>query len=276
MPTFTDPRTDAAEASEALRGLAHATIRIDQPAQMYPVLGDLLAGVRSLRQVLDQLAAAHVTGQPRAFDDQGDAAIGAKDALAAADELHQAATLIDAAHDRLDAAMNAAGRIAWRPDPETARRWVSVVFFDGEEADRVLDLIQRDGTTAGIEHLSQWDYGEETTDAALTNGYVYDTPPVGNLDRTTTEGNYTLTYNPFLSHVSLLRAYDAPADFALAEPAPAPAVAAVGLGEGAGRAAPSTDTVASATTRKTPAVAGKDWFAATPRPAQHAGRGLGR
>lgn len=273
MPTFTDPTTDAAEASEALRGLAHATIRIEQPAQMYPVLGDLLAGARSLRQVLDQLASAHANGQPRAFDDHGDAAIGAKDALAAADELHQAATLIDAAHDRLDAAMNAAGRIAWHPEPETARRWVNVVFLDGEEADRVLDLIQRDGTTAGIEHLKQWDYGEETTDAALANGYVYDTPPVGKLDRTATEGDYTLTYNPFLSNVSLLRTHEAPPDPALAEPARA--VAAGGLGSGPGRAAPSTDAT-TATTRKTPGAAGKDWFAATPRPAQHAGRGLGR
>ncbi|MGO0577330.1 hypothetical protein [Ornithinimicrobium panacihumi] len=277
MPTFTDPTKDAAEASEALRGLAHATIRIDQPAQMYPVLGDVLAGVRSLRQVLDQLASTHIAGQPRAFDDDGDAAAGARDALAAADELHQTATLIDAAHDRLDAAMNAAGRIAWH-EPETpARRWVSVVFLDGEEADQVLDLIQRDGTTAGIEHLRQWDYGEETTDAALANGYVYDTPPVGSLDRTATEGDYTLTYSPFLSHVSLLRAHDAPADPALAEPAPAPAVAAGGLSGGPGRAASSMD-VASATaaTRKTPGAAGKDWFAATPRPAQHAGRGLSR
>ncbi|SMX77662.1 hypothetical protein BAURA86_00883 [Brevibacterium aurantiacum] len=274
MPTFSDPTKDAAEASEALRGLAHATIRIDQPAQMYPVLGDLLSGVRSLRQVLDQLASAHVSGQPRAFDDDGDAAAGAKDALAAADELHQAATLIDAAHDRLEAAMNAAGRIAWHPEPGTAGRWVGVVFLDGEEADRVLDLIQRDGTTAGIEHLKQWDYGDETTDAALANGYVYDTPPVGNLDRTTTEGDYTLIYNPFLSHVSLLRVYDAPPDPALDEPAPAPAIAAGGMGGGPGRVAPSTD--AAATTRRAPAVAGKDWFAAMPRPVQNAGRGLGR
>lgn len=276
MPTFSDPTTDAAEASEALRGLAHATIHIDRPAQIYPVLGDLLSGVRSLRQVLHQLASTHVAGQPRAFNDHGDAAAGARDALAAAEELHQAATLIDAAHDRLDAAMNTAGRISWHPEPETARRWVSVVFLDGEEADRVLDLIQRDGTTAGIEHLKQWDNGEETTDAALANGYVYDTPPVGNLDRTTTEGDYTLTYNPFLSHVSLLRAHDAPPDPALAEPAPAPVIAAGGLGGGAGRVAPSTNAAATAGRKPGAATVKKDWFAGATRSAQPTGRGLSR
>ena len=54
MPTFQDLTADAAEASEALRGLAHATRVFDDPADTYAVLGDLLAGVRSLRQVLDQ------------------------------------------------------------------------------------------------------------------------------------------------------------------------------------------------------------------------------
>ena len=58
MPTFQNPTAGAAEASEALRGLAHATRVFEDPADTYAVLGDLLAGVRSLRQVLDQLATA--------------------------------------------------------------------------------------------------------------------------------------------------------------------------------------------------------------------------
>lgn len=59
MPTFFDPVADAGEASEALRGLAHASREFEHPQDMYGVLGDLLSGVRSLRQVLDQLATAH-------------------------------------------------------------------------------------------------------------------------------------------------------------------------------------------------------------------------
>ena len=31
MPTFNDPTADAEEARQALRGLAHATMRIDDP-----------------------------------------------------------------------------------------------------------------------------------------------------------------------------------------------------------------------------------------------------
>lgn len=60
MPTYTDPRRDATEASEALRGLAHASRAMEHPADTHPILGELLAGVRSLRQSLDQLATAHL------------------------------------------------------------------------------------------------------------------------------------------------------------------------------------------------------------------------
>ena len=80
MPTFYDPAADAAEASEALRGLAHATHTFEHPEDLYPVIGDLISGVRSLRQVLDQLANAHITHHTRAADDDGNALIGASTA----------------------------------------------------------------------------------------------------------------------------------------------------------------------------------------------------
>ncbi|MGV2984279.1 hypothetical protein ACNPNP_11275 [Microbacterium sp. AGC85] len=210
MPTFQNSTRDAAEASEALRGLAHASRVFEDPADTYTVLGDLLTGVRSLRQVLDQLATAHVTNRVRAYDDAGDQTAGATYALAATAELQQAAALLDGVHDRVDAAMAASGRIAWHPAPTAAgpvSRWVSVVFLQGVEADEVLTIIDRDGADAAIGHLAGFDMGAETTQAALVNGYVYDTIPTGPLDRTTTDGAYALTYNHDHGHVSLLRAH---------------------------------------------------------------------
>ena len=207
MPTFHNPTADATEASEALRGLAHATRVFEDPADTYAVLGDLLAGVRSLAQAVNQLATAHVTHRVRAHDDAGDQAAGATNALTATTELQQAAALLDAVHDRVDAAMAASGRIAWHPEPTetpTVSRWVSVVFLQGQDADEVLAIIDRDGTDAAIEHLTGFDMGDETTQAAFVNGYVYDTIPTGPLDRTTTNGEYTLTYNHDHGHVSLL------------------------------------------------------------------------
>lgn len=272
MPTFTDPTKDAAEASEALRGLAHASRTFGQPSQMYPVMGDLLAGLRSLRQVLDQLAEAHATRQIHATDDHGNPTAGARDALAAADELHQAATLIDAAHDRLGAAMGAAGRIAWQPSAaRSVRQWVNIVFLQGNEADQVIDLISRDGAAAGIEHLKQWDYGDETTDAALENGYVYDTPPVGDLDRAVTDGDYALTYNPSHGHVSLHRAHDISLEPEAAEPPSPPAVDPARVAGAPARAAAAGAGPSSA---KGVAVK-KDWFATTTRSSHTSVRGLG-
>lgn len=388
MPTFTHPIDDAAEASQALRGLAHATRTFTDPSDTYPVLGDLLAGVRSLRQVLDQLAAAHIGGRSRAHDDAGNQTAGATAALAAADELHQAGTLVDAVHDRVDAAMSQSGRIAWHPAPEPLdtsgvvratvqageltltvwpdvplgehqryayriehpatgqniegrdlftgtgapvsaaralrelavflsaagesrqyaldhpgdhtdhdgafpewvadaarrnpdslaelidhdpdlprahdQRWVSVVFLQGEDADRVLDIIDRDGTDAAIDHLTGYDFGEETTQAALENGYVYDTPPTGTLDRTATRGAYTLTYSPFLGHVSLLRAHD---------PAPDPALRDTPTSTPASAPVSDAGTVERASSRARRSE-GKDWFARRPGASVSQGRGL--
>lgn len=59
MPTFEDPVTDAAEAQLALRGLAHATHAIKDPAELYSVLGSLSVALRSLEQSLHRLAAFH-------------------------------------------------------------------------------------------------------------------------------------------------------------------------------------------------------------------------
>ena len=155
MPTFYDPGADAGEASEALRGLAHASRRFARPHEMYGVVGDLLGGVRSLRQVLDQLATAHASNRPLAFDDSGDHLAGSKDALAAADELHQAATFIDQAEERLNVAMSAAGRIACHtvvPYPHGVP-----VIFTGERIRReqieyVSRIAEAGGEVNGIEY----------------------------------------------------------------------------------------------------------------------------
>lgn len=127
-------------------------------------------------------AAAHVTNRVRAHDDAGDQTAGANYALAATAELQQAAALLDGVYDRVDAAMAASGRIAWHPAPTAPgpmSRWVSVVFLQGQDADEVLTIIDRDGTDAAIEHLAGFDMGEETTQAAFVNGYVYNTIPTG-------------------------------------------------------------------------------------------------
>jgi hypothetical protein len=88
-------------------------------------------------------------------------------------------------------------------------RWISVVFLQGDEADAVLGMIDLRGAISAINHLQQWDYGDETIDAALTNGYVYDRIPVGRTDRTIEDDGspYALTYSKQFGYVSLLRRF---------------------------------------------------------------------
>lgn len=407
MPTFHDPLADAAEASEALRGLAHASRVLDGPADTYTVFGDLLAGVRSLRQVLDQLASTHLKLRDRAFDDNTDHSAGAASALAAADELHQAGTLLDQAHDRLDAAFSHSGRIAWHPAPvvdrdaererlaarlggdpaattveagtltlavwpdapvgehqryayritdtttdqtvqgrdlftgagtpvepdrairdlatflsaaaearqyaldhpgttpeqeglfpawvaEAARtnidavaelaehgparpgegavpqRWINVVFLQGDEADQVLNVIGRDAPDAAIEHMAQWDHGDETTNAALENGYVYDDqPPASGTDRTVAAAVYAMTYNHALGHVGLYRQLHTSPDPALLDDPPVPASIRTGPAPRAQQAAHE-----GREARRAALHADRDWFARPARTASGPSRGL--
>ena len=97
-----------------------------------------------------------------------------------------------------------------KPNPR-ASRWISVIFMQGEEADEVLGTIDRSGAAAAIEYLRQWDYGDETTDGALTNGYVYEGVPAGSTDRIfeNLDSPYALIYSAPFGHVSLLRRYSA-------------------------------------------------------------------
>ncbi len=229
MPTYENPVDDAAEADEALRGLAYATRSWDDPADTYRVTGEIVSSVRQLSQVMDQMAAVHLRHQARVTTDDGDYAAGAHAAIAAADGFQQASRLLDQVDDRLAAAFIQSGRIVWHPElrePETApQRWVSLVFLQGSEADPVLDLIDDEGIAAAVTYLASWDYGDETVEEAIANGHVYDELPAGVLDKTATHDVYTMTYNPHIGYVGLYRHPDAlpdPGVLGIDNPTPEP------------------------------------------------------
>lgn len=269
MPDFEGPLPDAAEAHAALHRLAYETRTIDSPARMYPVIGELLGGIRALRQVFDQLASANVNHRAYALDDDGNYLAGAHHALAVADELAQAVAALDQVHDRLNQASGHSSRIAWQSTPqfhsseptpasaEPARRWVNVVFLEGDAADELLDLIERAGPDAAITHLAGYDHGDETTQAALENGYVYDKPPAGMLDQVATADKYMLVYNPLFGHVSLNREHTSAPD-------PAPSLKQGPIGMAAGQHV------------QLPIQSKKqDWFAHPSGTSRQAGQGLG-
>jgi hypothetical protein len=91
---------------------------------------------------------------------------------------------------------------AWPPG-----RYYTVVFLQDNEGHAVVDLLEEKGADAVIEHLTQWDFGSETLDAALFNTEVYSEVPVYQGTRVAENGPYVLTYHPGLGDVHLLRAF---------------------------------------------------------------------
>ncbi len=224
MPTFDDPHAAARQATEALRGLAETTASLDDPRALSPLIGELQAATRSVTQVLRQLSHAHERHAVRALTKTGD--LGGELALDAFDALQETAGYIEAAGPHLDRAADTTAQMVW-PTEQPPERWISVVFLQGEEAEAVLEIIDRQGTDAAVEYLAGWDMADETEEDALENGYVYDAPPQSPNDRLATRDVYALTYNPDLGYVGLTRPMNVMPDpvlLHLVNPVPPPPV----------------------------------------------------
>ena len=101
-------------------------------------------------------------------------------------------------------------------DHELPTRYARIVFLQGEEADEVLDKLERweggnsvvyhghtdETVAAAVEHLAQWDFGDESEHD------VHDEPAAGPHDRTETVGDYVMSWNLGLSYVGLERKVD--------------------------------------------------------------------
>lgn len=121
MPTFSNPVQDATETRQSVRALAHASRAFADPEDTYQVVGELLGTLRSLEQVLEQVAATHVLHQDKAFLDNGDHEAGVDEAWAAANALRRAAELVQSAETAVDQASQHSSYIAWRPAPVASR-----------------------------------------------------------------------------------------------------------------------------------------------------------
>jgi hypothetical protein len=130
VPTFDDAAADAAEAQQALRGLAHATRTIDDPGQIYAVLGSLSTAAASLEQSLHQLGAFHDgPARTRAWLN-GDERAGRAASDQVSWELHRAGEILRQVAAALDRAHQMAAQIGYDhrnvpPLPEPTRSTAS-------------------------------------------------------------------------------------------------------------------------------------------------------
>jgi hypothetical protein len=113
MPTFDRPSTHADEAREALRRLAHATRQVEDPSEIYAVLGELTNGLASLAQSLHQIAVFHEGPVSKSAWVTGDARTGRAESYQVAWELHRAAEMVHQVANGLDRAHEVEGTIAY-------------------------------------------------------------------------------------------------------------------------------------------------------------------
>jgi hypothetical protein len=113
MPSFTNPNNDAEEAREALRGLAHATQYLDDPTEIYPVLGSITHGLASLAQALHQLGDFHDGPALNRAWVSHDARKGRSASYKVSWELHRAAEMLHQAAESIDRAHEVEATIAY-------------------------------------------------------------------------------------------------------------------------------------------------------------------
>ena len=113
MPTFENPAADADEVQAALRALAHATRSIDDPRQVYSVLGSLTSAIASLSQSLHQLAAFHDGEVKKGVWVAGDSRAGRVATYQVSWELHRAGEILRQVSESIASAHNAESRITY-------------------------------------------------------------------------------------------------------------------------------------------------------------------
>lgn len=117
MPTFEDAVADAAEAQQAIRGLAHAMRGMSDPSQGYPVLGSLTLGLASLEFALSQLARFYETTAQEQAAVQGDRDAGRASAQRVAEYLRASSEFVAHAVESVTYAHNADSEISYTPPP---------------------------------------------------------------------------------------------------------------------------------------------------------------
>ena len=74
-------------------------------------------------------------------------------------------------------------------------KYEDVVFFQGEEADEAMDILNNDGKDAALEFLKQWHYpGQHMGRHEL---------PHGTQDKTYEKDGYIMAWNPYLPYIGL-------------------------------------------------------------------------
>ena len=90
-------------------------------------------------------------------------------------------------------------------DTHDAAKYVEVMFAQGDDASELFDLLDAYGWDALIDRLTDWDYGQETEDAAVVNGDIYDGLPKYRGEQRVVSGEYTVIADWPYNYIALYR-----------------------------------------------------------------------
>ena len=124
MPT-SDSSTHAAQARESLRHLAHSSRRIEDPGELYDLLGDISLALNSMAQSLHQIARVHDHLEPGRARVAESARSGRATSYAVSWEVHRSAEILTQAASGIDRACQNEARIAYAPPDPTLNQPVS-------------------------------------------------------------------------------------------------------------------------------------------------------
>lgn len=115
MPTFENPATDADEVRAAVRALAHATRSVEDPRQIYSILGSLSSAVAAMSQSLHQLADVHDHPPTRSRWAPDMTSGGRSAAYSVSWDLRRAAEMLKHVGSTIDHAHEAEAKIVYHP-----------------------------------------------------------------------------------------------------------------------------------------------------------------
>ena len=124
MPT-SDSSTHATQARESLRSLAHSSRTIDDPSEIYDLLGDLSLALGSMAQSLHQIARVHDTLDPGRARVAESSRSGRATSYAVSWEVHRCAEILTQAAAGIDRAHQDEARIVYVPPDPLLNRSIS-------------------------------------------------------------------------------------------------------------------------------------------------------
>jgi hypothetical protein len=125
MP-ISDSSTHAAQARESLRHLAHSSRRIEDPGELYELLGDISLALNSMAQSLHQIARVHDTLEPGRARVAESARSGRATSYAVSWEVHRSAEILTQASSGIDRACQNEARISYAPPDPTINQPIGV------------------------------------------------------------------------------------------------------------------------------------------------------